>query len=110
MTSRLRLAARELLRSRPYCLLDDDKIRALRRALAEHAEEPGVPTVDECERIAFKAGVEAAAKVVADAHREINDREGTDRVTTMIIKAWLANAEIEIRALSQPAATGEGAP
>ena len=39
---------------------------ALLAALAEMGEEPGVPTVDECERIAygagFKAGIEAAAK------------------------------------------------
>ena len=68
MTSRLRLAAQALLDAmrweeelRAHVLTHDGDclVHALRRALAEHAGEPGVPSVDECERIAFKAGVEA---------------------------------------------------
>ena len=70
MTDRLRLAAQEVLdtldRHLDYPMRLAYALRpvkdALRRALAEPAEEPGVPTVDECERIAFKAGVEAALR------------------------------------------------
>jgi hypothetical protein len=104
MTSRLRLAAQALLdsckgfhegvaRTPSWSCVD-----SLRRALAEHAEEPGVPTVDECERIAFKAGfregVEAAAEYLSQW------------AGYMISLNTIAN----VRALAQPAATGEGEP
>ena len=77
---------------------------------ARFDEGPRCHYCDEAHAAGFQKGVAAAAKVVADAHREINDREGTDRATVMIVKSWLADAEIEIRALAQPAATGDGAP
>jgi len=101
------------LASVAYRWADAMEVERARRALAEPAEEPTEAEEDREHHYGlgqisgYRAGIEDAAKVVADAHREINDREGTDRVTTMIIKAWLANAEIEIRALAQPAATGE---
>ena len=80
----------------PYYRQMFDACSALRRALAEHAEEPGVPTVDECERIAYKAGfregVEAAVRRFYEGAAESH--------VAASVQSFLA-------ALSHSAATGE---
>ena len=100
--SRLRLAAQAVVDLTGPFMGDEHRaaLKALRRALAEPAEEPGVPTVDECERIAFKAGVEAAAKWHDDLGADDTPHGARGH-------AWYAS---QIRALAAPVEAHGDAP
>lgn len=100
--SRLRLAAQAVADLTGPFMGDEHRaaLKALRRALAEHAEEPGVPSVDECERIAFNAGVEAAAKWHDDLGADDTPHGARGH-------AWYAS---QIRALAAPVEAHGDAP
>jgi len=105
---RLRAALRGMVdyfETAEWRMVDAHEWRPLRDAAlaalaAQPAEEPGVPTVDECERIAYKAGFREG---VERAARKVEGTYGLGLFKTAGIQNSVA---ADIRALAQPAATG----